>query len=595
MKDGNMMAIFHRRVEELGGQPALRRKVNGQWEALSWRQYGDLVQRAARGFIALGLQRNQAVGILGFNRVEWVVSYLAAMGSRAVPVGIYTTSSPEQVQYIVAHSEAPIVVVENEEQLAKLRAVRSKCPALRWVVTMDPPSKAREDWVISFAELLERAVAVPPSAYLERVEEIEPTGLATLIYTSGTTGPPKAVMLSHNNLHWTAQQAVKLMPGIGVGSSVVSYLPLSHIAEQQFSIHLALIFGAQVWFAESLEPMVLRQNIVEVKPAGLFAVPRIWEKFKAGVEAQVATYPRRRQVIFEKARQVGFAYQQALLEGRKPPVTLAAANALFDLLVFRRVRKALGLDQALLFGSAAAPIGRDVLDFWLSLGVVIREIYGQSEVTGPTTANRPGATRLGTVGKPLPGVEVRLADDGEIRVRGPNVFMGYYKDPAATAETLDAEGWLYSGDVGEFDADGYLRITDRKKDLIITSGGKKAAPQNLETQLKAIPPISQAMVVGERKNYLAALLTLDPATASPWAREHGFPEEPATLARDPRFRAYLQEQIDAMNRTLAKWETIKKFEVLDRDFTEESGELTPTLKLKRKVIAEHYRQLIESL
>lgn len=589
-----MISVLHRRAAELGDRPALRQKVAGHWQTYSWRQYGDLVERAARGLVSLGHAPGEPVAILGFNRVEWVVSYLAAMASRGVPVGLYTTSTAEQVQYILAHSETTVVVVENEEQLAKLRAIKPQLPELRWAITMLPMA-ATEPWVVSFADLLVKGDQTSPDQYDDRVSKIDPNGLGTLIYTSGTTGPPKAVMLSHQNLFWTAEQAMKVLGNIGEGARTISYLPLSHIAEQQFTIHLALMFGLDVWFAESLEPNTLRQNILEVRPAGLFAVPRIWEKFKAGVEAQVAKYPPHRRAIFAQARKVGLQYQRALLAGERPGPALTAANALFDKLVFQKVRRALGLDEALLFGSAAAPISLSVLEFWLSMGVVIREIYGQSEDCGPTTANAPDATRIGTVGKPIPGVEVKLAEDGEVLVRGGNVFMGYFKDPAATAEVLDAEGWLHSGDVGRFDEDGFLRITDRKKDLIITSGGKNAAPQNLEALLKAAPPLSHAAVVGEGKKYLAAILTLDPLTAPEWAKARGLPTELEVLARHPELLEHVQAHVDQVNARLAHWETIKRFEVLGQDFSTETGELTPTMKLKRKVIAQKYADVLARL
>jgi long-chain acyl-CoA synthetase len=590
--------VFHRRVAALGDRPALWRKPRGggPWQSLSWREYGTLVGRCARGFIALGFEPRQAVTILGFNRVEWVVADLAAMAAGGVPAGIYTTSSAEQAQYIIAHCESPICLVENAEQLAKVRQVKAQCPALRWVVTMDPIPGPREDWLISFEELLARGDAVAESAYHERVERLEPKGLATLIYTSGTTGPPKGVMLSHENLRWTAEQTVQIIGTQVAGRSMLSYLPLSHIAEQQFTIHLATMHGVQVWFAESLDPMVLKKNIEEVRPAAFFAVPRIWEKFKAAIEAKAREASAGKQKLLARARAIEYAYQLALLDGVAPGLSLALQHAVFDRLVFRKLKRALGLDEALLFISAAAPIGKDVLDFWLSLGVPIREVYGQSEVTGPTTVNRPDCTRLGTVGQPFPGMEVRLGEQGEILGRGPNVFLGYYKDPAATAEAIDGEGWIHSGDVGVFDADGYLKITDRLKDLIVTSGGKKAAPQNLEAMLKSISPVSQALVVGDRKSYLAALITLEPTRALEFAKEKGLPGDLKELARHPALREHLTREIEArVNPHLARWETIKRFEILDFDFTEEAGELTPTMKLKRKVVTQKYAALIESL
>jgi long-chain acyl-CoA synthetase len=594
MSRETMIDVFHQRVEALAERPALWRKVNGAWQSVSWKEYGARVQRAARGFIALGFAPGQAVCIVGFNRVEWVVADLAAMAACGVPAGIYTTSSAEQAQYILHHCEAPIAVVENDDQLAKIRKVKGECPALRHVVVMDAPKGPREDWVLTFEELLAKGDGVPVERYHERVAKLSPTALATLIYTSGTTGPPKAVMLSHLNLYWTAKQSIQILGEWLSGASMLSYLPLSHIAEQQFSIHQAVMHEVQIWFAEALEPAVLKKNIEEVRPICFFAVPRIWEKFKGAIEAKLAAASPGKQRLVARARKAEAEYQTALLAGRPPGPLLLLKHALFDRLVFQKLRKALGFDRTRLFVSAAAPIGRDVLDFWMSLGIVIREVYGQSEDCGPTTVNTIKRTRIGTVGAAFPGVEVKIADDGEILVRGPNVCMGYYKDAEATAALLE-DGWLHSGDVGEFDQDGFLRITDRKKDLIVTSGGKKAAPQNLEALLKGIRPVSQALVVGERKNFLAAVLTLDPVATSEWAKNNGVSAVGRELCNHPKLRAHLQAGIDGINATLAKWETIKKFTVLEGDFSIEGGELTPTLKMKRKVVTQKYAGIIEGL
>jgi long-chain acyl-CoA synthetase len=599
MKNRTVIDIFHAQVSKLGDRPALRRKVGRgserHWETLSWRDYGSLVERAARGFKSLGHQPGQPICILSFNRVEWMVGDLAAMAAGGAPCGIYQSSSAEQVEYVLAHSGAPIVLVENAAQLAKVREAKARCPGLRWVVSMDELAGPREDWLISFAELLQRGEVVAPSLYRQWVDALDPRGLATLVYTSGTTGPPKAVMLSHANILWTVEKKLEVLGSHLTGASALSYLPLAHVAEQMFAIHDAVAHGVTIWFAESLDPATLKANLLEARPAVFFSVPRIWDKFKAGIEAKLAASPKRRQAIFRKAREVGLAHMLARLEGKPVGLGLWLRHAFFDRLVFRRLKRALGLDRAQHLISGGAPLNPEVHRFFLSVGMEIREGYGQSEDCGPSATNREGAHRPGTVGTPLPGAELRLGPDGEVLVRGPHVFMGYYKDPEATAAALDAEGWLHSGDVGELDADGYLRITDRLKDLIVTSGGKKAAPQNLEARLKLISPVSEAMVVGEGRNYLAAILTLEPVKAAEWAKERGLPAEVAELSRHPALREHLRREIDAQNETLARFETIKRFEILDHDFTVENGALTPTLKLRRKVLVERHARLIESL
>ncbi len=587
-----MIHVLHRRMEERGEEPALHRRRDGRWEAISWRRYGQLVERFARALIAHGIEPGDRVAILGFNRVEWVVADLGAMAAGAVPVGIYTTSSPEQCAFILEHCSAPVVVVENATQLEKLRAVKHRLPALRLAVLMDPdPVSLQLSWVRGFEAFLADGDEIPEARYRERVAALEPSGLATLIYTSGTTGPPKGVMISHRNLRWTAEQLTTAL-GVPEDERVISYLPLSHIAEQLTSIHLALWAGVEVHFADSLE--AVREHLADVRPTVFLGVPRLWEKIQGAILAQVATAPAARQRIFGLAREVGRRYREA----RRPGVGLRLAHGFFDRLVYSKLRARLGLDRCRYAVSSTAPIHPTTLDFFWSLGIEIHQIYGQSEVTGPTTLEVPEARRFGSVGRALPGVELRIAPDGEVLVRGDNVFLGYFRDEAATRESIDTEGWLHSGDVGRIDEEGFLWITDRKKELIVTSGGKKTGPAFLEGLLQAVSPVSHAVVVGEGRKYLGALLTLDPVAAASWASEHGIPfTGVAALADDPRLRAHLARAIATeVNPRLAQFETIKRFTVLPVEFaTGEEGELTPTLKLRRKATARKYASAVEAL
>jgi long-chain acyl-CoA synthetase len=572
--------------------PALWTKRDGTYQPTSWEAYQSRVRHFALGLEALGVGQGDAIAILSFNREEWLVADLGAMALGAVPAGLYTNSSPEQIAYVAGHCAAKVLVVENARYLDTVQSIRAQLKDLTHVVVMEPPAKLPEG-VLSFDQVLSLGAARPQADYDERLGALDPKALATLIYTSGTTGHPKGVMLSHHNLAWTAAQLANAAELTSEEEILLSYLPLSHIAEQLASIHGPLLFGIQVYFAESLE--ALPQNLREVRPTVFFGVPRVWEKFKAKAEEAIRGLPAAKHRLLESSMRLGLQRNLLALDRQRVSLTTEAAFEAARRFVFAPLKKKIGLDRARILVTAAAPIGKDVLEFFASIDLVVHEVYGQSEVTGPTSVNTQHFTRLGTLGRPMSGVEVRIADDGEILVRGDNVCMGYFKDPAATAELLE-DGWLHSGDLGTLDADGFLRITGRKKEIIVTSGGKKTAPANIESLLKAIPPVGNAIVIGEGRNYLIALLPLDPEKVAPFARARGFSEDPARLAHDPSFQRYLQDAIEAeVNAKLSRFETIKKFAVIPHDFTVEGGELTPTLKVKRKVVAHKYAGLVDSL
>ena len=586
-----MVHQLHEVAERLKDDPALWTKRGNEWVPTSWRQYAQRVRDFALGLQSLGFAPQQALTVMGFNREEWVVATLAAMASGGVGVGVYTTASPEQLSYVTGHCEATIALVENEGFLNQLLAVRSELPKLKHIIVMDAPAVPREG-VLTFAEVLERGARANEADYYARLDALEPQGLAQLIYTSGTTGHPKGVMLSHHNLCWTTVHLSQCHP-ITVGDTIVSYLPLSHIAEQVCSIYGPLINGLQVYFAQSFEK--LPENLKEVRPTLFLGVPRVWEKFKVKVEQGIATQPKNRQRVLAWARSVASRFHDDAMSHRQSSITLQAQYALAHRLVFVPLKARIGLDRAHLLATSAAPIARDVLDFFASLDLPIAEIYGQSEVTGPTSVTTLQAMKFGKLGRPMPGVEVRIADDGEILVRGGNVCLGYFKDPAATAELLQ-NGWLHSGDVGLLDEDGFLQITGRKKEIIVTSGGKKTSPSNIEGLLKGIDPIGNAMVVGEGRNFLVALLAIDPERVKAFASKKGFPLEPGALVKSEPFRAYLRAAIDReVNPRVSRFEGIKSFEVLPHDFTIEGGELTSTLKVRRKVVAQKYAGAIDRM
>ena len=562
--------------------PAYHVRTDGQWVATDWGTYASEVTQAGRALIALGFKPGQTTCILGFNRPEWVIMDIATMGCGGAPAGIYATCSPEEVAYIAGHAESPIALVENVEQWEKFNEQRNNLPKLKHVVTMKGTAPIDDPLVLTWDEFMAKGNAVDEQQYYDRLEAIDPNALATLIYTSGTTGPPKGVMLSHENLTWTASRAGDII-GAQPDDSALSYLPLSHIAEQMFTIHSPISSGSAVYFAESID--AVPDNLKEVQPTIFFGVPRIWEKFHTGIMAKLE------EASGLKAKLVDWARKVAWEANKEPDGPKGAAYKLANKLVFSKLKPAVGLGRARVCVSGAAPIAREVLEFFASLDVIVLEVYGQSEDTGPTSFNLPDRYRFGTVGPALDGVEVKIAHDEEILVRGPNVFMGYYKDPETTSQTL-IDGWLHSGDLGKFE-DGFLSITGRKKDIIITAGGKNITPKNLESALKNHPLINEAVVIGDRRKYLTALVTIEMEAAEKWSASHGANGSP--LHESTTLIADIQKHVDELNQQFARVEQIKKFTILPRNLTVEDGELTPTLKVKRNQVNAHFADQIEAM
>ncbi|BBO77619.1 fatty-acid--CoA ligase [Desulfosarcina widdelii] len=584
-----VMERFEKTVAAHGDRPALKHKRNGRWETITWNDYQTGVLTTAKAFMALGLEAGKAVNILANNCPQWFIGDLAAIFAGAVPGGIYTTSSPEQCLYIAQHSEANIVVVEDGAQLKKFEGLWPDLPDLKAIVMMNGSDD--DPRVYAWGDLPELASGVTDAALKERMDAQSPDSCCTLIYTSGTTGNPKGVMITHDNIVWTARKVVETVDG-DYRDQVISYLPLSHIAEQMVSLVVPMTMGCTAWFAESLDQ--LGDNLQEVRPSIFLGVPRVWEKIQAKVAAAGADNPPLKKKIAAWARRQGLAGGYAHQNGQPRPRLYPLA----DKLVFSKVRQRLGLDRCRIFFSTAAPIAEDTLEFFMSLGITITEIYGMSECTGPTTISLPqtGRYRTGWAGPPMTGTELRLGEYDEILMRGRHVFKGYYKNEAATRDTIDEESWLHSGDVGRIDDKGFLKVTDRLKELIITAGGENIPPQVLESKLKAIPIINQVVVIGDRRKYVSALLTLDPAKVALAAEEAGSRATDIDGAVScERFKAYLQVRVDAVNATLPRSWTIKRFVVLPKDLSIENGELTPTMKLKRRVIKANYAGEIEGM
>ena len=576
---GHFFATASRR----GLADALRYKRDGAWVAISWADYAGRVRRSARGLIELGVAPGDAVVIMASNRWEWLVASLGVMAAGAVPASIYPTSTAEQATLIAKHCGARFAIVENASVADKLAA--EQLPKLEQKIFMDAPPGAR-----SLSSLLELGDEPSSSAADARIAALRPDALATLIYTSGTTGEPKGAMLSHDNLVFAAKATIAAFRA-GSDEQLISYLPLSHIAEQLMSIHIPAVLGGTISFAESLE--TLGETLREVRPTIFFAVPRVWEKLEARIREASAKAPAYKRALAAAAGRIGMRASHPTARRVVRPFGHGLAHAL----VFSKVKRRLGLDRCHIAVSGAAPLGRATQDFFLALGIPLLETYGLTESTGPVSLSTESAWRAGTTGVAIPGSEIRVApEDGEILVRGGHVFMGYLNDERASREAKDGAGWLHTGDIGEVDRDGFLKITDRKKDIIVTAGAKNVAPQPIEAKLKSIPGVLQAAVIGDRRKYLTALLTFDREAAMRVARDRGLPglafEE---LVAHDGFAAYVREHVEKVNRGLARYETIKRFCVLPHELSIERGELTPTLKIKRKVIADRYGAQIEAM
>lgn len=579
--------VFVSRVEKFGARDALKVKRGGVWVATTWKGYYEASRKAARALMHLGMAPGESVCILGFNSPEWVIANMGAILASGVPAGIYTTNSPAQCQYIAAHSESRVAFAENDAQVAKFLEIRAELPRLVAIVQMTGAPKA--EGVLSWDGFLALADKTPEADLDARTAAQKDSDVCTLIYTSGTTGDPKAVMITQENAVWTAETLADKL-GFGPDDVSLSYLPLSHIAEQMLTIHGPMAIGSTVHFAESLE--ALPDNLREVRPTYFLGVPRVWEKMMAKMMAAGAAAPPLRKKLVAWAKKVGLEGGYAEQRGEPKPFLYPLAQKL----VFSKVRERLGLDRARVCVTSAAPISLSTLEFFLSLGIPLLEVYGMSECTGPATYSAPGAYRTGKAGVKVPGTELKIAEDGEICYRGKHVFKGYLKNEQATREAIDADGWLHSGDIGTLDKDGYVQITDRKKDLLITAGGENVAPQVIEGALKAIPVVGQAVVLGDRRKFLTALLTLDPERVVTDAEQCGSPARDVKAAStDPVFRKHLEGLVEGVNATLARVQTIKRFTILPAELTIEGGELTPTMKVKRKVVNEKYKAEIEAL
>jgi long-chain acyl-CoA synthetase len=568
--------------------PALRYARGDGWTEMSYAELGEMVREIARGLIALGIRPGDRVSILSGTRPEWTLADLGALCAGAVVAPIYHTNSPEECRYVLEHAGSRLVFCENAEQLAKVDEVRDLCPALEHVVAFEDAGEG----ALSLDQLRARGESVSPSAPDQIAGLVEPEDTATIIYTSGTTGPPKGCITTHGNCMATAEMYEEQL-AFGPGEPVVfMFLPLAHSLARMTEL-LVLDVGGTIAYWRG-DPEVVLEDLAATRPTHVPSVPRVYEKVHTKALAGVEEASRVKRAIFHWALATGRRVRELEREGRRPGALLRRRHALADKLVLSKVRGLFGPDIKLGL-TGAAPIARDVLEFFDACGVLILEGYGMTETTAAATLNTKDRFRFGTVGRSLPGAELAIADDGEVLMRGPHVFHGYYRNDEATRETFTGEGWLRSGDLGSVDNDGYLRITGRKKDLIITSSGKNISAANLESALREVRWVSQAVVYGDNRPYLVALLTLDPDEAPALAARLGVDPDPEVMARDERVHAELERAVEAVNERFARIEQIKRFAVLPRDLTQDDGELTPTMKVKRAVVYREYGDLFQSL
>ena len=592
--------MFWQRVRQHGDAVMMRQKDLGLWRAHSWNEVATIVREIGAGLVALGLAPGEVVSVLANTCREWVWADLAVQSMGGVVNGVYPSDAPAQLQYLCADSASVMLFVEDDEQLDKWLAVRGQLPVLRHVIVFDMEGVGALDdpQVLSLDAL--RALgrehgAKHPQLLEQRLACRGAEDLAILVYTSGTTGRPKGAMVRHRNLISTLSAARHgLFEGVAEGGERVAFLPLCHIAERSFGEYLAILRSSVINFVEN--PETVFENLREVQPHAFLAVPRVWEKLYSGVAITLKEAGRVQQLAYAWAIAQGLATVRLQEQGAAPGLLLKLRYALARLLVLNNVRRMVGLSRVQLALTGAAPISPELIRWYRALGVPMREVWGMTETSGAGTVSSREAVKIGSIGMPAPGTEMRISEQGEILIRSPSVFAGYLNQPSKTAEAIDADGWLHTGDVGRVDDDGYFYITDRMKDIIITAGGKNVTPSEWENQLKFSPYVTDAVVIGDKRPYLSCLVMIDQDNVERWALDRNVAfSDYRSLARSPEVVALIGAEIEKVNRQFARVEQIKQFRLIENRLTAEDEELTPTMKLKRSLVSRKYAALIEGM
>jgi long-chain acyl-CoA synthetase len=589
---------FLKSVETRGDRPAIREKKFGIWQPTSWREWLQISKDIAFGLHASGFRPGDVASIIANAVPEWVYADMGILCAGGVSSGIYPTDSSSQVEYLINDSSTKVIFAEDEEQLDKILSCRSRCPTLQKIVVFDMEGLSGfiDPMVLSLAEFMalgRNHEQDNEALWDEMVGSRSASDLAILVYTSGTTGPPKGAMHSNRSVTHQMRHANDLFPSSDNEERLV-FLPLCHVAERIGGYYVSLALGSVMNFAES--PETVPDNLREVQPTAFLAVPRVWEKFYSGITIALKDATAFQKWMYRNALAIGNRVTEYKLQGDAPPLSLRLANSAAYYLVFRNIRRMLGLDRCRLAFTGAAPIAPDLIRWYLALGIDMREVYGQTENCGVATVMPPDRIKLGSVGKAAPWGEVAISPQGEILIRGDFLFMGYLNQPEKTAETIDAKGWLHTGDVGSIDNEGFVRITDRMKDIIITSGGKNITPSEIENQLKFSPYVSDAVVIGDKRPYLTCLVMIDQENVEKFAQDHDIPfTNYASLCRAQEIQDLIQREIEAVNVNFARVETIKKFYLIERQLTPEDEELTPTMKLKRSFVNKRYAAEINAM
>jgi len=589
--------VFNQTVAQNKSRVALRTKELGLWHDITWQQYHDQAKKVGCALVSMGFEKGEAACIIGDNAVEWVMADMGIQCVGGVSVGVYATNAWQQVEYVVDHCDARFFFVENEEQLDKWLMFRHRTPLLKKIIVWDTKGLLAftDPMVMTFDQLLEigsKEDNAHPGRFKDRQDKVKPDDLAMIIYTSGTTGPPKGAMLTHQNVTWMAS-AVDSIVKIYKKDNVLSFLPLCHVFERLFTVFIHIKFAYTVNFVE--RPDTVMQNMVEVSPTIGYAVPRIWEKYYSNIMIKMDDATWFKRLVFKAALKIGEKRADCVMNFKSPGFFQKGLFFMAWFVVFRKLKERLGFENIRVAISGAAPISKEVLRFFQSIGMNLIEGYGQTEGTGVTTLSPEKKTKFGTVGQALTGVDLKIAEDGEILVRSQGVFKGYYKSDDATAKTI-VDGWLCTGDVGEIDADGFLKITDRKKDIIVTAGGKNITPQYIENKLKASVYINDTVVIGDKRKFLSCLIMIDEDNVMKFAQDNKIQFSTyKDLTCDEQVIALIDQEVQKVNQTLARVENIRKFTLLPKRLYEEDGEVTPTMKIKRKFVNEAFKDLIEAM
>ena len=589
--------LFWNTVQARSNKVAMREKHLGIWQEVTWKHYGDNAKKTGLALNSLGLKKGEVVSIASEGNPEWLYTDMGTIGAGGVSSGVYTTDSAAQVKYLVNDSGSKFYFAENEEQLDKILEVRGDCPTLEKIIVYDMEGlhNFKDDQVISYDELIDIGKKVDieqPNLWNDLIQNVKSEDIAILVYTSGTTGPSKGAMINHTNLLYSVNTGLEIFEPME-NEEQLSFLPLCHILERSVSVMFPLKSGAVVNFAESID--TVPENIREVSPTVFIAVPRIWEKFYSSITILMKDATFIGKYFYDISIKTGAKYKEYYIEGKQPPLMLKLSYRLCNYLVLKNIKKLLGLNKCRYALSGAAPISPELINWYLSLGIDMREGWGMTETAGVGTAFYSREIKLGHVGRAVNQSEVRIADDGEILFKGPGVFCGYLNKPEQTKETL-IDGWLHTGDVGEMDNYGNIKITDRKKDIIITAGGKNISPSEIENELKFSPFVSDAVVIGDKRKFLSCLIMIDEENVMKYAQDNDIPfSNFESLCKSEEVVNLIDGEVSKVNKKFASVEQVKKFSLIDIQLTAEDDELTPTMKLKRKFINQKYSNIIENM